>query len=90
MKEQHNPTTEQHVDKKRHEPTSSNRDGQVGQSFGNYDLVRRIDVGGMGEVYLATDTKLGRDVVVEPFVVFGPGMPAYGLWTPGGRQDYSL
>ncbi len=25
-------------------------------------------------VYLAADTKLGRDVVVEPFVVFGPGV----------------
>ncbi|TMC15579.1 MAG: serine/threonine protein kinase [Chloroflexi bacterium] len=66
MKEQHNPTTEQHVDKKRHEPTSSNRDGQVGQSFGNYDLVRRIDVGGMGEVYLACQrTAFGRQVAVK-------------------------
>jgi bifunctional UDP-N-acetylglucosamine pyrophosphorylase/glucosamine-1-phosphate N-acetyltransferase len=25
-------------------------------------------------VYLAADTKLGRDVVIEPFVVFGPGV----------------
>src|SRR5262249_4625497 len=25
-------------------------------------------------VFLATDTKFGRDVVVEPFVVFGPGV----------------
>jgi bifunctional UDP-N-acetylglucosamine pyrophosphorylase / glucosamine-1-phosphate N-acetyltransferase len=25
-------------------------------------------------VYLSSDTKLGRDVVVEPFVVFGPGV----------------
>src|SRR5690606_10936132 len=25
-------------------------------------------------VHLATDTKLGRDVIVEPYVVFGPGV----------------
>src|SRR5207244_8681414 len=25
-------------------------------------------------VYLSTDTKFGRDVVVEPYVVFGPGV----------------
>src|SRR5207302_7829279 len=25
-------------------------------------------------VFLSTDTKFGRDVVVEPFVVFGPGV----------------
>jgi bifunctional UDP-N-acetylglucosamine pyrophosphorylase / glucosamine-1-phosphate N-acetyltransferase len=25
-------------------------------------------------VYLAADTKLGRDVVIEPYVVFGPGV----------------
>ncbi len=27
-------------------------------------------------VFLSTDTKLGRDVVVEPYVVFGPGVVA--------------
>lgn len=35
-------------------------------SFGNYDLVRRIDVGGMGEVYLARQrTAFGREVAVK-------------------------
>jgi serine/threonine protein kinase len=34
--------------------------------FGNYDLVRRIDVGGMGEVYLAHQrTAFGREVAVK-------------------------
>lgn len=27
-----------------------------------------------GTVYLSADTKLGRDVVIEPYVVFGPGV----------------
>src|SRR5205823_9518908 len=34
--------------------------------FGNYDLVRRIDVGGMGEVYLARQrTAFDRKVAVK-------------------------
>jgi len=39
--------------------------GEV-RGFGNYDLVRRIDVGGMGEVYLARQrTAFGREVAVK-------------------------
>src|SRR5947209_18276098 len=34
--------------------------------FGNYDLVRRIDVGGMGEVYLARQrSAFGRNVAIK-------------------------
>src|SRR5712692_5365646 len=37
-----------------------------GQSFGNYDLVRLIDGGGMGEVYLARQrTAFGREVAIK-------------------------
>lgn len=37
-----------------------------GRRFGNYDLIRRIDVGGMGEVYLAHQlTAFGREVAVK-------------------------
>jgi serine/threonine protein kinase len=36
------------------------------QRFGNYDLVHRIDMGGMGEVYLARQrTAFGREVAVK-------------------------
>ena len=42
------------------------RDGQQGIHFSNYDLIRRIDVGGMGEVYLARQrTAFGRKVAVK-------------------------
>ena len=45
------------------------RDGRQEQSkfrFGNYDLVRRIDVGGMGEVYLAHQrTAFDREVAIK-------------------------
>src|SRR5438876_3887799 len=41
-------------------------ESQNGRSFGNYDLVRRIDVGGMGEVYLARQrSAFGREVALK-------------------------
>jgi serine/threonine protein kinase len=41
-------------------------EGQNLRHFGNYDLVRRIDMGGMGEVYLARQrTAFGREVAVK-------------------------
>src|SRR5258708_35697519 len=39
---------------------------KLGTRFGNYELVRRIDVGGMGEVYLAHRlTAFGRVVAIK-------------------------
>ncbi len=50
MREQHGPITEE----------------QSLPRFGNYDLVRRIDVGGMGEVYLARQrSAFGRSVAIK-------------------------
>ena len=37
----------------------------IGQSIGNYAILSLIDTGGMGEVYLAEDTRLGRRVAVK-------------------------
>ena len=36
-----------------------------GTRLGPYEIAAQIGVGGMGEVYRATDTKLKRDVVVK-------------------------
>jgi eukaryotic-like serine/threonine-protein kinase len=36
-----------------------------GARFGSYEVTAAIGAGGMGEVYRATDTKLGRDVAVK-------------------------
>src|SRR5215470_1907768 len=52
MEEQHDLTSEGHHRGKR--------------PFGNYDLIRRIDLGGMGEVYLAHQrTAFNREVAVK-------------------------
>src|SRR5207302_5657783 len=36
-----------------------------GRRIGPYQLAARIGAGGMGEVYRARDTKLGRDVAIK-------------------------
>ncbi len=36
-----------------------------GTRLGSYEVTAQIGVGGMGEVYRATDTKLDRDVAIK-------------------------
>ena len=38
---------------------------EPGTRFGSYEIVDAIGAGGMGEVYRATDKKLGRDVAMK-------------------------
>jgi serine/threonine protein kinase len=37
----------------------------AGTRLGSYEVVAQIGAGGMGEVYRAHDTKLGRDVAIK-------------------------
>jgi eukaryotic-like serine/threonine-protein kinase len=38
---------------------------QAGNHLGPYEILAAIGAGGMGEVYRARDTKLGRDVAIR-------------------------
>jgi serine/threonine-protein kinase len=40
-------------------------ESRAGQTIGHYRLIRRIGRGGMGEVYLARDTRLGRPAALK-------------------------
>jgi len=37
----------------------------VGKKLNNYEIIQKIGAGGMGEVYLATDTKLNRKIAIK-------------------------
>ncbi len=45
--------------------TAQNKVLEKGKRFGHYEIVRPIGAGGMGEVYLANDTRLERPVAIK-------------------------
>jgi len=38
---------------------------EAGRKLGHYEVISSLGAGGMGEVYRARDTKLGREVAIK-------------------------
>jgi hypothetical protein len=64
-----------------------------GTRLGPYEVTAQIGVGGMGEVYRATDTRLKRDVALkvlpesgEPALRLSTGGAEQPVWSPDGTQ----
>ena len=68
---------------------------QPGTKLGSYEIVSLIGTGGMGEVYRARDTKLGREVAVPvqtqgELVVGNVTMLCERPFTPSFFPTYSV
>jgi serine/threonine protein kinase len=48
----------------------------AGAKLGSYEVLAPIGAGGMGEVYQAHDSKLGRDVAIKVSISFNTGTSA--------------
>jgi serine/threonine protein kinase len=44
---------------------SNDKQLKAGKRFGHYEIIKQIGAGGMGEVYLAKDTRLNRQVALK-------------------------
>jgi serine/threonine protein kinase len=55
----------------------------IGRTLSQYRITASIGAGGMGEVYRATDTRLGRDVAVKV-------LPAATASDPDRRKRFEL
>jgi eukaryotic-like serine/threonine-protein kinase len=57
----------------------------AGRRLGVYQIEARIGAGGMGEVYRARDTKLGRAVAIKSCPAHSPAVPIAGCGSSAKR-----
>jgi Protein kinase domain len=65
-------------------------DGLAGQRLGPYEVRSAIGAGGMGEVYLAHDSRLGRDVAIKVLPASSGGVDALARFEREARAVAAL
>lgn len=60
-----------------------------GDKLGQYEILRCIGAGGMGEVFRARDSRLGRDVAIKVLPAGMAGNPRRGTMWRAGLSDVS-
>ena len=63
---------------------SAETDGDTPKRIGIYPILGRLGEGGMGQVYLARDQRLGRQVAIK---ILAPGMEARPEWMERFRRE---